>query len=199
MIPDIGIAKIGVGKKPLDITVKYINIVYMDKELELQLVKKYPKILRDYGGDPMQTCMSWGMECDDGWYNLLDKCMEKLQYCCDFFSSDGDGREVQVVATQIKEKYGTLSFYTSVYGANSIEHSIIDNIIDAAEIRSAHTCEVTGKEGTICKRGGWYRTLSYEQARKDGYVACNESTEAYWKEKDAKQEKNDDHEELGTT
>ena len=169
----------------------------MKSELELELVKKYPKILRDYKGDKMETCMAWGMECDDGWYDLLDKCMEKLQYFCDLCSNHGN--EVQVVAAQIKEKFGTLSFYTSVYGSNSIEHEIIDNIIDAAEIKSAHTCEVTGKEGTVCKRGGWYRTLSYEQARKDGYVACNESTERYWKEKDAKGEKNDDHEELGTT
>jgi len=164
----------------------------MKSELELELVKKYPKILRDYKGDKMETCMAWGMECDDGWYAVLDKCMEKLQYFCDLCTSSEE--EVQVVATQIKEKFGTLSFYTSVYGANSIENSIIDNIIDAAEIKSAHTCEVTGKEGTVCKRGGWYRTLSYEQARKDGYVACNESTEAYWKEKDAKGEKNDDDE-----
>ena len=169
----------------------------MKSELELELVKKYPKILRDYKGDKMKTCMAWGMECDDGWYDLLDKCIEKLQYFCDLCTSND--REVQVVASQIKEKYGTLSFYTSVYGSNSIEHSIIDNIIDAAEMKSARTCEVTGKEGTICKRGGWYRTLSYEQARKDGYVACNESTEKYWKEKDAKGERNDDHDELGTT
>jgi hypothetical protein len=169
----------------------------MKSELELKLVKKYPKILRDYKGDMMQTCMAWGMECDDGWYNLLDKCMEKLQYFCDACSIHGN--EVQVVASQIKEKYGTLSFYTSVYGANGIESDIIDDIIAVAERDSAHTCEVTGNHGEACKRGGWYRTLSYEQARKDGYVACNESTEAYWKEKDAKGEKNDDHEELGTT
>ena len=192
MIPDIGIIKIGVGKNSLDIYLKYINIKLMDKEIELELVKKYPKILRDYGGDPMQTCLSWGFEFDNGWKNLIDKCMEKLQYFCDLCSKDG--REVQVIANQAKEKFGTLSFYTSTYGANSIESSIIDDIITEAEIRSAHTCEVTGKEGTVCKRGGWYRTLSYEQARKDGYVACNESTEAYWKEKDAKGEKNDDDE-----
>ena len=169
----------------------------MKSELELELVKKYPKILKDYKGDKMETCMAWGMECDDGWYNLLDKCMEKLQYLCDLCTSSE--QEVQVVASQIKEKFGTLSFYTSTYGANSIESSIIDDIITEAEIRSAHTCEVTGKEGTVCKRGGWYRTLSYEQARKDGYVACNESTEVYWKEKDGKGEKNDDHDEPETT
>ena len=169
----------------------------MKHETELELVKKYPKILRDYRGDPMQTCMAFGIETDgDGWNNLLDKCMEKLQYFCDLCSIND--REVQVVANQIKEKFGTLSFYISVYDANTIESSIIDDIITEAEIRSAHTCEVTGKNGTVCKKSGWYRTLSYEQARKDGYVACNESTEAYWKEKDAKGEKNDDHDEPET-
>ena len=190
MIPVTGIIKIGVGKKSIDISTKYINIVYMNKEFELELVKKYPKILRDYGGDPMETCLSWGFEFENGWKNLIDKCLQKLQYFCDICSKDG--REVQVVANQAKEKYGTLRFYASAYGADSIENSIIDDIITEAEMRSARTCEVTGKDGTVCKRGGWYRTLSYEQARKDGYVACDESTESYWKEKDAKGEKNDD-------
>ena len=154
----------------------------MDKNLELELVKKYPKILREYGGDPKQTCMSWGIEHDSGWFKLLDECMAKLQYFCDLCSRDGE--EVQVVANQIKEKYGTLSFYTSVYGGDNIQHDIIDDIIDKAERKSVYTCEVTGEHGVPCKKGGWYRTLCYEQARKDGYVACNESTEEYWKEKD---------------
>ena len=155
----------------------------MKEELELELVKKYPKILRDYKGDKTQTCMAWGMECDDGWYKLLDKCMEKMQYFCDlcFYRS---GMQVQVVATQIKEKFGTLSFYTTINDADNIESDILNDIISEAERKSAYTCEVTGKHGELCKRGGWYRTLSYEQARKDGYVACNESLEAYWKEKD---------------
>jgi len=197
MIPDIGIIKIGVGKNSLDIPIKYINIGYMDKELELKLVKKYPKILRDYGGDPMQTCLSFGIETESGWYNLLDKCMEKLQYFCDICSKNGE--EVQVVANQVKEKFSALRFYVSVYGANSIENNIIDDIINQAEAESARTCEVTGKHGEPCKRGGWYKTLCYEEARKLGYKACDESTEKYWKEKDTKGEKNDDREELGTT
>jgi len=161
----------------------------MNKELELELVKKYPKILREYGGDPMQTCLSWGMEHDDGWFKLLDKCMEKLQYFCDLCSKNGE--EVQVVANQIKSKYATLSFYTSVYGGDNIQNDVIDDIINEAERKSAHTCEVTGEHGVLCKKGGWYRTLCYEQARKDGYVACNESTEQYWQEKDAKLKEND--------
>lgn len=44
----------------------------MKKELELELVKKYPKLFKGYGGDPRKTCLSWGCECGDGWYNLID-------------------------------------------------------------------------------------------------------------------------------
>lgn len=154
----------------------------MKEELEIELVKKYPKILKDYKGDMMQTCMAWGMEHDGGWYKLLDECMEKLQYFCDLCSKDG--REVQVIADQIKEKYGDLRFYVSVYDADKIEDSIIDDIISEAERKSRKTCEVTGKDGEPCKRGGWYKTLCREEARKHNYIACNEETEKYWKAKD---------------
>jgi len=197
MILGTGTIKIGVGKNNLDNIIKYINISYMDKELELELVKKYPKILRDYGGDPMQTCLSFGIETESGWYNLLDKCMDKLQYFCDICSKNGE--EVQVVANQIKSKYATLRFYYSGGGGTKIEWDIIDDIINQAEAESARTCEMSGKHGEACKKGGWYMTLSYEEARKLGYKACDESTEAYWKERDAKGEKNDDHDEPETT
>jgi hypothetical protein len=156
----------------------------MDKELELKLVEKYPKILRDYTGDPMKTCMAWGIETEEGWKVLLDNCMHKLQYFCNLCSKDG--REVQVVATTIKEKFGTLSFYFTVEGGTSDDWDIIDDIISEAERKSAQICEVSGEYGVLCKRSGWYKTLCYEEARKLGYVACDEETEKYWQEKDAK-------------
>jgi hypothetical protein len=156
----------------------------MNHELELKLYNKYPKILRDCGKSPMESCMAFWIETDDGWYELLDKCMEKLQYFCDLCSKDG--REVQVVASQIKEKYGTLRFYTSVYDANSIEDAIIDDIINQTEGRSARTCEVSGEYGEPCHIGGWYKTLCYEEARKLNYKACDPQTEKYWEEKDKK-------------
>lgn len=159
----------------------------MKEELQIQLVKKYPKILRDFRGDPMRTCMAWGFEVEDGWYNLLDDCMEKMQYFCDLCSRDG--REVQVVANQIKEKYGDLRFYASAYGADKIEDSIIDDIISEAERKSRNTCEVTGEDGSLCSRGGWYKILCRKEARKLGYVACNEETEKYWKSKDEQESK----------
>ena len=164
----------------------------MKEELELKLLKKYPKILRDYKGDPMETCMSWGIDTDTGWYTLLDKCMSKLQYFCDLCSKDG--REVQVVATQVKEKLGTLRFYVSIYGANNNEIGIIDDIIDQTESRSAWTCEVTGDHGELCSKKGWYKTLCYEEARKLGYKAYNQTTEDYWVSKDVKKQNGEDDE-----
>ena len=161
----------------------------MKQELELKLVEKYPKILRDYKGDPMRTCMAWGVETDgDGWFDLLNKCMEKLQYFCDICSKDG--REVQVVANQIKEKFSSLAFYVTIEGATEIESAILFDIIDQAEHRSGHICEVTGEHGVTCSKGGWYKTLCYEEARKLGYKACNPDTEKYWEEKDEGKWKN---------
>jgi hypothetical protein len=158
----------------------------MKKELEIELVKKYPNILRDHGGDPMQTCMAWGIETDDGWYELLDKCMEKLQHFCDLCTKNGN--PIQVIASQIKEKYGTLSFYYSGEGGTRIDWDIIDDIISETERRSAQTCEESGKHGCLCHRGRWYKTLSYEEARKLGYKACNSETEEYWVSKDVKKQ-----------
>jgi len=157
----------------------------MTKEKQLELVAKYPKIFKNYGGDKMHTCMHWGIEFDDGWYDLIDKCLEKLQYFCDLCTTQE--REVQVVADQMKEKYGTLRFYYTVYGGNDVEGSIISDIVEEAEYKSGRICEVSGDSGTLCQRGWWYKTLSYTEARKDGFIACCEETEEYWKQKDEKQ------------
>ena len=158
----------------------------MKTELEKKLVEQFPKILRDYRGDMMQTCMAWGMECGDGWYNLLEECFTKLQHVCDLISKDG--REVQVIADQIKEKYGTLRFYYHVIGdATNIECDIIDDIVTEADRNSQRTCEETGEDGTICNYGSWLKTLCRTKAKELGYKACDPDTEAYWQEKNSKE------------
>jgi len=152
----------------------------MNKELELKLVEKYPKILQDYGGDKMKTCMAWGMECGDGWYDLLDDLLAKLDYLSNLSG-------VQVVADQIKEKYGTLRFYYHKVGGDyKLLDYIIDNIIDMAEKRSANICEKTGKNGTVCSRMGWLKTLNRDEANKDGYTPTNPQKIKLWDELDSK-------------
>jgi hypothetical protein len=58
----------------------------------------------------------------------------------------------QVVATQVKEKFGTLNFY---YAGGD---QYISGLVDMAENMSAVTCETCGNPGEL-RRGGWLRTL----------------------------------------
>jgi hypothetical protein len=161
----------------------------MTKELELKLVEKYPNILCEYGGDMKKTCMHFGMECGDGWYDLLDELLAKLNYI-----SNVSG--VQVVADQIKEKFGTLRFYYSTVAKNDLDLNvivckIIDDIVDRAEKCSGYVCEKTGKTGVLCSRGGWLKTVSKDEADKEGYVPTNPNTAKYWDDIDNKSLQNE--------
>jgi hypothetical protein len=77
------------------------------KLTEKDILEKYPKIFRQKDLSMQQTCMCWGLECNSGWYPLIDKLCEMLQW-------DIDNNEYpQIEATQVKEKFGTLRFYYS--------------------------------------------------------------------------------------
>jgi len=142
----------------------------MKQELELKLVAKYPKILKDYKGDMMETCMAWGLETGDGWYDLLDECMAKMQLICDLASTPEN--EVQVIAEQIKSKFGLLRFYYHVEGLENLDPekskiiwNIISDIENVADSRSSRTCEICGKNGKT-NESGWLTTLCEEHSKK---------------------------------
>lgn len=105
-------------------------------KLEEQLQKKYPQILQDIGGDPMKTCMAWGVAVGAGWYNLLDDCMAEIM---------ATNPPANFKAAQIKSKFGGLRFYTD---GTTIE---IDKIITKAEAISYDICEGCGGEETILR------------------------------------------------
>ena len=44
----------------------------MRRELDSQLCEKYPLIFKDRNADMRTTAMCWGLECGDGWYNIID-------------------------------------------------------------------------------------------------------------------------------
>jgi hypothetical protein len=66
----------------------------------------------------------------------------------------------QVVATQIKEKFGTLRFY---YDGGD---DYVDGIVRMAESMSSVTCETCGNPGTQTY-GGWIKTLC-DKHREEG-------------------------------
>jgi hypothetical protein len=76
-----------------------------------------------------------------------------------------------VTVAQVKEKFGSLRFY--IDGGDEA----VESFITMAEYASSRTCEVTGNAGSACVRGGWYKTLSPEQADLLGYKALGPEEE----------------------
>lgn len=64
----------------------------------------------------------------------------------------------QVVAVQVKEKFGGLRFYTN--GTDDV----VRGMISMAETMSFRTCEVCGNPGKV-RHGGWITTLCDEHAK----------------------------------
>jgi hypothetical protein len=56
----------------------------MKQELDQLLCEKYPKMMVNRNKDMMETCMCWGFECGDGWFNLLDQLMGNIQHHIDW-------------------------------------------------------------------------------------------------------------------
>ena len=183
----------------------------MSPELEEKLFTKYPKIFRDANKSPQESCMAFGLEVGDGWYDLIDVLCEAFTYTYTTTVKvdeedakrldikpyiDRDGRIMcffnvkppQVVADQVKEKFGTLRFYyhleysednlslveTKKYpeldAINKRYADYIDGVVHFADIASGRTCEVTGTEGVLQKRGGWWKTISLDMAKTEPYL-----------------------------
>jgi hypothetical protein len=54
------------------------------KELDDLLCKKYPKMMVNRNLHMTETCMCWGFECGDGWFNILDQLMGNIQHHIDW-------------------------------------------------------------------------------------------------------------------
>ena len=56
----------------------------MKQELDKLLCERYPKMMVNRNKDMMETCMCWGFECGDGWFNILDQLMGSIQHHLDW-------------------------------------------------------------------------------------------------------------------
>lgn len=129
----------------------------MRKELDEALCKKYPEIFRDRQGNMLTTAMCWGFECGDGWYHIIDAACAQIENRA--YNNRLNGvKFTPVIATQVKEKYGTLRFYY----AGGDEY--VDGVVSMAESISATTCETCGAPGKL-REGGWLKTLCDEHAK----------------------------------
>ena len=135
----------------------------MRDDLDRQLCEKYPLIFADRNKSMLETCMCWGFEHGDGWYQIIDSLCGNIQNHVDWQTKQGK-TVPQVVATQVKEKFGTLRFY---YNGGD---DVIDGMVRMAESWSAVACEECGAPGTQNSRG-WIKTLceTHRKEREDRY------------------------------
>ena len=130
----------------------------MKQELDQLLCEKYPKLMVNRNKPMIQTCMCWGFECGDGWFNILDQLMSNIQHHIDWNNKNFEKgytqyKQVpQVTLDQVKEKFGTLRFYYT--GGDDV----IDGMVRMAESMSGVTCEECGNSGTTGGQG-WLVTL----------------------------------------
>jgi hypothetical protein len=56
----------------------------MKQELDKLLCERYPKMMVNRNKPMQETCMCWGFECGDGWFNILDQLMGSIQHHIDW-------------------------------------------------------------------------------------------------------------------
>ena len=202
----------------------------MNEENTKHLFEKYPKIFANKDKSMQESCMHWGFECGDGWFEILDLMCRKIQYHVDnpqwistnsaynrikgiynktlwnhvfspigslflrgvprsylsiegnkyakkwkcynrwqriFMASPPKYRKPpfdpnrQVVANQVKEKFGTLRFYYS--GGDDF----VQGVVSMAESMSALTCEACGSmDKTVKPNPGSWIAIRCDKCRK---------------------------------
>lgn len=110
----------------------------MNEEHVTYLTTVYPKIFSGKYG---------GFACGDGWFNIINLLCRNIQSHLDWKPD-----VPQVVAQQVKEKFGSLRFYYQ--GGDEY----ISGLVSMAEAMTEVTCEECGSPGET-RSGGWIRVL----------------------------------------
>jgi len=143
----------------------------MDSRLEQVLVRDFPDIFRDYKGDPAHTCMAWGVECGNGWFDLIyDSCKRiktEIKWVRD---QNPELANFTVYFAQVKQKWASLTIYTHAdlglpETANAEQESAAWNKVEKAQMKicgamdmassySRKVCENCGNHGRL-RNGAW--------------------------------------------
>ncbi len=137
----------------------------MDAELQQKLYEKYPDLFSNKDKGIQNSCMAWGCECGNGWYEIISSVCwmikqheDNKRWRKEYLEKNDPERlkEEQeyfpVKFDQVKEKYGGLRLYFS--GGDEY----VEGLVSMAEAMSYKICEVCGNKGQPNK-GGWITTL----------------------------------------
>ena len=153
------------------------------------LIEKYPKLFRQKHLTEFESCMHWGLQCDSGWFKIIDMACKAIQGKSIHLKRDFKyiTHKPIVEFTQIKEKFGQLviDFNIEPIPEEFINDTTIDQtslqksydrikyeiygIIDLAELIASETCEICSQEGILHSRNYWVKTLCNKCAESNNY------------------------------
>ena len=104
----------------------YILLGKMKQKLQDKIFKDFPKLFAQKDMDMKETCMCWGIETPDEWYDIIHTACDLIQTMTDN-NKHLSKKYPQVQFTQVKEKFGALCMY---YRPNT---DYVDGIVDMAD------------------------------------------------------------------
>ncbi|MEO7200215.1 MAG: hypothetical protein ABIY56_08375 [Dokdonella sp.] len=123
----------------------------MNLEHSTALLKRYPLLFRSLSWP--QSSMQRGIECGDGWYELIDT------VCSNLMSEVDPAQANPVVIVQIKRKFGGLRIY--LRGGSERQHGMVQ----LANALSQRLCESCGAPASLLIVGRTYRTRCAAHSR----------------------------------
>lgn len=123
----------------------------------------------------MNTCMAFGCECGDGWFEPLKLFVQKTHILNDL----GRNYNIKFVCNQLKEKFGTLRIYSTIKKVDEDENikdgyevleKMFDDALKQCEDDCLHVCEICGANGginneNIVETSGWISYICKKCAR----------------------------------
>lgn len=125
-----------------------LNGVLLKQDLVDKLITLYPKVFSHLKH----------IECDDGWFNLINSLSSIIESHLDRLPVD---MQDQIFAEQIKEKFGALRYYVS----EMVPY--IEGAITLAEDLSNNICQVCGAPGGHKQIRMWFHTLCEEHYKEE--------------------------------
>lgn len=114
----------------------------MNTDLQNKLFSDFPKLFIDKDLSPQESCMYFGVDCGDGWYNIIrDACVQLNALNIS-----------NLKFHQIKEKWGTLCLYVNLHNKE------IAKILNEAEQQSSKICEICGGPSQVNWDAAWVTT-----------------------------------------
>ena len=125
----------------------------MREELDKKLCEEFPHLYRERHLDFYKSCLGYGFEVSDHWFDILYELSKKLDELYKDLPKDDDYPAV----VQVKEKFGGLRYYMGSIPEHLSEKT--DEYVREAEEKSYRTCEICGKEGKNRNIRGWLSVL----------------------------------------